>query len=374
MNVKLSKTMILSFIFLAGAAPGRARAQNIAAAKEIFVRAMDQMADGNYSTACPGLAESHRLDPRPGTLFMIAVCYDRWGKIATAVAIYEEFLREYSKMQPDIRGRYTERAAKAEPRRLELAPQVPRLKLILPPDSPRDVEIQRNGVEISAASLDVSLPMDPGEHVVTTQVANGPVVEKRITLDRGERKEITLEIKLPKPPEPGPPPPELAPKARAAEEPAPIEAAESGSARRDEPREEPVRRAPRPLDSAVSRAPSPAITGRRIGAMFMGGIGLSGLILGGVGGVLVLQKKAVIQAHCEGSLCDAEGMAAANGASLPSALSSIGFGLGAVGITSGVILWLTEPSASAATAIRPGLRTVAAFDRSGAFIGVKGAW
>lgn len=366
----------------------RSWAQSVATAKSIYELGLKQMTAGNYVIACPAFAESQRLDPRALTLLALAACYDRWGKIATAVASFDDFLREYAKMPPATKAQYEARARKAERRRLELLPQVPSLTLNLPPDAPEGVEVQRNGVEVSAASLGVPLPMDPGEYVVTTQVGNGPMFEMRINLDRGVTKVVTLEVKLPAqapPPAPEPTPartPESSPSppaaAVAAEQPTttprPKPAAEAGSEVRAAAKPSAPPSAAPVADPYSPTARAPSITGRQIGALFTGGVGLAGLVLGTVSGVIVLQKKAIVQDHCNGLVCDAEGKAAADSASLPGALSTVGFGLGGVGVATGLLLWLTEPSPPATPSVGSGLRPAASVDRTGVVIGMKGAW
>lgn len=357
--------VIVTLTCIVATMSARASAQS-PTAKALFMEAMEQMANGNYNDACPRFADSHREDPRPSTLLTVAVCYDRWGKIATAAAVYEEFLRDYKKLPPAMRIRYAERASKAEPRLAELLPQIPRLKLSLPPNAPKGVEIQRNGVALSVASLGVSLPMDPGEYNITTQVGNGPVVEKKITLERGESKAVELDVKLP---EPSAPPPDAARPAVAAKG---GRATGAGASARPDAARQP-RRVLAPYADGVPASAS-GISGRQLGAIFAGGVGLAGLAIGTVSGVIVLQKKALIEAHCDGSICDAEGMEAAETASLPSAMSTIGFGVGSVALATGVILWLTEPSPTSTGSSRRGVH--ASFDASpgSAMIWLKGGW
>lgn len=384
--------LFIALTFLIAALSGRSWAQSIATAKTIFELAKKEMSAGNYMVACPAFAESQRLDPRPLTLLALAACYDRWGKIATAVASFDDFLREHAKMPPATKAQYDARARKAERRRLELLPQVPSLTLNLPLDAPEGVEVQRNGVEVSAASLGVPLPMDPGEYVVTTQVGNGPTFETRINLDRGVTRVVTLEVKLPKQAPPPPPPPEpmparapepspspAAPAAAVAAEPStatptPKPAAKAGNRARDAVKPSAPPAATPAVDPYSPAARAPSITGRQIGALFTGGVGLAGLVLGTVSGVIVLQKKSIVQDHCNGLVCDAEGKAAADSASLPGALSTVGFGLGGVGVATGLLLWLTEPPAPATPAVGSGLRPAASVDRTGVVIGMKGAW
>ena len=62
-----------------------ALAQDVAAADALFNKAIVDMDAGRYDAACPALTESHRLDPRSGTLFAVATCNAKAGKIATAL-------------------------------------------------------------------------------------------------------------------------------------------------------------------------------------------------------------------------------------------------------------------------------------------------
>jgi hypothetical protein len=45
-----------------------------AAAKALFDRGIDERDAHRYESACPALAESYELDPRPGTLLYLAEC------------------------------------------------------------------------------------------------------------------------------------------------------------------------------------------------------------------------------------------------------------------------------------------------------------
>src|SRR6185436_17789381 len=61
-------------------------------AQALFDRGLKDMLAGRYSTGCSLIAESEKLDPRPGTLFTLAECYAKAGKLATALAHYGDFL------------------------------------------------------------------------------------------------------------------------------------------------------------------------------------------------------------------------------------------------------------------------------------------
>src|SRR5688500_15387502 len=73
-------------------------AQDLAAAEAHFNRGLADMQAGRYAAGCPALAESQRLDPRPGRLFTLAECEARWGRYATAVTRYNDYLSLFARM------------------------------------------------------------------------------------------------------------------------------------------------------------------------------------------------------------------------------------------------------------------------------------
>lgn len=337
---------------------GPAAAQDQAAAEAMFKVGLDNMQAGELEAACPALAESQRLDPRPGTLFALADCHERAGKIATAVAVYDDYLRAFGQMSQAHKLRHKDRARIATERKAALAAEIPELTLSLSPYAPKGVMITRDGIEFTEASLGIGLPLDPGEHVLTTTVGSGPVHEQRITLARGEKKTVELEVKEPAEVPVEAPPPAVAtrpPSLSSEQAPAPL-----------------VAPAARP---GASTGEGGGMSGRRIGALVAGGIGVAGLALGGVTGGIALSKKSVIEEHCQGNICDAEGKAAADASKLPGLLSTIGFGIGAAGIAAGAVLWLTDSSGSAGTGqVKRGVRATVDAGPAGAALRLKGVW
>ena len=80
--------------------PSPARAQDVATAEALFNKGMSEMNAGRYPTACPAIEESYRLDPRPGTLFTLAECAAKAGRVATAVSRYEDYLQLFARLAP----------------------------------------------------------------------------------------------------------------------------------------------------------------------------------------------------------------------------------------------------------------------------------
>jgi hypothetical protein len=169
-----------------------ALAADPAAAEALFQKGVTEMDAGHLDAACPALADSQRLDPRPGTLCALAECEAKAGRIATATALYTDYLRQYEAMSAAQKNKHAERAKGARAQREALAAEVPELSLVLLSGAPAGTRVMRDGVELSAASLDIPLPVDPGEHLITTQAPGGPLHHERVTVSRGET--VTVEL------------------------------------------------------------------------------------------------------------------------------------------------------------------------------------
>lgn len=333
----ISSMLLLSSVLAPLAVPSPALAQDIAAAEALFKRGRADMAEGRYETGCKAIAESLRLDPRPGTLFTLAVCETRWGRIATAAARYADYLSLYERLTPAEKQRQKERAREAKAQRAALSPLVPELTLVLPPGAPAGTVVQRDGTVMTGAALGVGLPVDPGEHVVTTRAPGGKAGEQRITIGKGEKKQLLLEVKP---------------------------ALETGAP---------------PAEARAEGA-----DGRRTATYVIGGIGAAGLVLGGVMGGLALGEKGTVSEHCGSGIgskdkaaCDPVGLDAVNRGRTLALVGTIGFGVGAAGIGAAAVLLLTEPK-RAKPADAAGRRWITAgvlqVGPSGAVAGVRGGW
>ncbi|KYG02810.1 hypothetical protein BE21_54305 [Sorangium cellulosum] len=309
-----------------------AAAQNIAIAEALFEKGLADMQAGRYETGCKALAESERLDPQPGTLFTLAACEAEWGRIATAVTRFGEYLARVAQMTPAQVARQGERPKLARQRREELAPRVPKLALSLPPGAPAGTVVRRDGDALGDIQLGIALPVDPGEHRVSIQAPGGPLQEQRITIAAGETKELTLELKETPAPAASAPPP-------ASPQPAAPELV------------------PAPASAGPDRPAGPG--GRRTAMYVASGLGAAGLVLGGVTGALVLGKKGTIDEHCGSGIqtadpkaCDTTGSDAGISAITLASVSTIGFAVGLAGLGTAAVLYLTEakPTTPAASA------------------------
>lgn len=321
-----------------------AHAQDTAAAAALFEKGLADMQAGKFESGCPALEESYRLDPLPGVLFTSAECHAQWGKYATATARYEDYLRVFESMPGSQRARQHGRDEISKKKLAEIRPLVAELTLVLPTNAPRDVVIQRDGARLGRPSLGAPIPVDPGDHVITTQVPGGPEHEQHVTIAKSEKKKVELEI---------------------------VSAQSESQA---------------PATGGPTAGGGPATTGGPVGSVraesgssrrtlgfVVGGIGVAGLVVGGVTGGLALSKKSTVDDHCNDTLCDHEGKQAADSAKTLALVSTIGFGVGAAGVIAGAVLVLTAPSsAPGAEARRSSFEPVAALGSRGGIFGLRG--
>lgn len=160
----------------------------------MFQRGLAEMMAGRYATACPALAESLRLDHSPGTLFTLAECEAKAGRVATALYHYREFLALVAELPAPRRARQREREEIARAQREALLPRVPTLGLHLPKNAPPDLIVRRDGAVVPAAELGRAVPVNPGVRRVRVEDREGRFAEVDVPLLEGERREIRVPL------------------------------------------------------------------------------------------------------------------------------------------------------------------------------------
>ena len=304
------------------------RAQDTATAGALFEKGVADLEAKRFESACPVIQESHRIDPRPGTLFTLAECLAQWGKVASAVARYQDYVDLVPLLLPDQQVRHRSRLATARARLKQLRPTVPTLALVLPPNAPPGTTVTRNGEALGGAALGLALPVDPGSYTIVTRAPGAADQTVNVTLQLGEAKRLELELGAPAR-EPAASAVPVAPPAPEAPPPPPPS---TGSAREPAPPPEP--------------ASKPEHAGRRTAAYVAAGVGVAGVAVGVVTGILVLGKKSVVSDNCPNGACNDEGWSALQSGKRFGLASTIAFGVGVAGLVLGGVLLFTGSDAA----------------------------
>ena len=266
-------------------------------AEALYQRGIEAFNAGNYVVACRSLSESYRLDPQLGALFTEATCEMRAGKIATAARHYLDFMTRVDSLPPETRERQQERRAVAAQQRTALLPQIPTLRVELRGQASVRPRLTLNGDLLSEDSLNIDLPVDPGDQILEQRTSSGAAAVRRITLAPGEHQTLVIQL---------------------AEAAAPTEEQSPAATKQDQ----------------SSRSVLPYV---------LGGAGVVGLAVGGVAGMMAIGKKNVVSNECEGTSCSTRGLTAADAGKRDALVSTIGFGVGVVGLTAGFVLLLIAP-------------------------------
>ncbi len=286
---------------LSASAAAAAQGRDPVAAEALFKQGRSASEAGDYKTACAKFYESNRLDPAVGTVFNIADCEEKQGHVATAYAKFQEVMQQLT--PPD------DRIPIAQKRLSALQGRVPKLTIRLAPGAPAGTRVLRDQVELGAASLGTSLPVDPGDHVISVTAPGTQPQSVHVQIAEGQNRSIDVA--------PGP---------------------------------------------ALSSTPAPrhdggrATTGgsdhRTLGYV-IGGVGVAGLAVGAITGGMVLGKKNVVDKNCDSAKrCNPTGYDAAQAGRTLGVVSTTGFIVGGVGIAAGAWLILSSHS-SERTALIP---------------------
>jgi hypothetical protein len=287
----------------------------------------------DYPKACALFAASMKEDPQTGTHLNLARCHELEGKTATAWGEYNDVVERAHADKQKERVAYAQKAADA------LAPKLSRLTVSVA--SPADGEtITVDGQPIVQQAWGNASPIDPGEHKLEASAPGRKTAKQAFTVVDGK----SLGVRVPA----------LETEAPGAM-PTPLPAGSTPSAGTES-------QGGAPVDSGSSS--SSDASGKRTAGFVLAGVGVAALAAGVVTGLLYLGKQSDWK-NCNGATpCDSIWDSSSDADSVKSSantlgwISTVGFGLGVVGIGVGSYLILTtHPKASSSARVRivPGL-------------------
>ena len=265
---------------------------NLTLAETLFDDAKELIAHGNSAAACPKLAESHRLDPKLGTLLNLAACHESVGKTASAWGEFSEARRMAVKQGRADREAYAaDHVGLLEQRlsRVTFSSEEPGVE----PDLTLDDEL------VGAALFHTPVPLDPGPHAVIARRAGRVAVTVTFTVSPGPSAQT---VSLPK-------------------------------------------LATAPLDLGPELGPPPPVSGqwKRSAGLVALGIGAVGAGLSTAFGLNASSKHSDAGSHCSGRVCDPEGLELQGSARSSADAATVAAGVAVVAIGVGAFLLLTAP-------------------------------
>jgi hypothetical protein len=325
----LRSALAASIGLLAIVTPGPAAAQpemSRALSRTAFEEGMRLYKTGAYLAACAKLEESLALDAQMGTRFWLADCYEHLGRTASA---WSHFLTVASEAKSA--GNAT-REATARARADALAPNLPRLVLVVP-DAVRStpgLEIARDGAVVERPLWGTPIPVDPGDHKLRASAPGKERWEATTTVGPSGAK---VEI------------PPLRDAVEAAKKPAlPSTAPVVGAP--------PVPAPPVPSRQVEPGAQAHGLTGwRRVAVPLAGTVGAAGVVAGSAAGALAFTTWHAALGLCDARVttCAAGAQAKKQTASTEATVSDAGFAVGGAGVVAALIMGLTGPRGQAAS-------------------------
>lgn len=337
-----------------------ANADDAAAAEALFNRGRQLVNEGKFAEACPKLAESQRLDPGVGTALNLADCYERQGRTATAWATWLEAATLAKQGGQEDREELARSRAKA------LEARLTRLEIALAPGAKVEgLRVTRSGTELREVSFGIPLPVDPGEQVIeasapgykpfrTTVRADQPGGQVTVTIPRLAQSEVVV-APAPAPAPAAPAPLPIAPQATPAPAPATTGQPVYVSA---------------PATTNGTPAPAKPVkvksTRRTLGKVFTF-VGAGGLVVGGVSALVANALNEASKDDCnpnDPNRCNGDGYATREAALSAGSTATIFAVAGGILTTTGLVLWISAPSATQVGAVTSGDDARLVFRRS----------
>jgi hypothetical protein len=288
---------VLGTAAIAGAAPSPA---DRAAAEVLFREAKALMGKNQFPPACRKLEESQRLDPQGGTLLNLAVCHAREGRTASAWVEFQEAIEAAKQVERADRVKLAQKELKLLDGKLaQLTIEVPEEARV------PGLKIERGDDVVGEGAWGSAVPVDPGIEVSLRASAPGyRAWATRVSLKTVEQKTIVVP-KLEKLPPP------------------------------------PAKPKPKPIGPNTEQLEKDRKTKRMI-AYVAGGTGLVAVGIGSYFGLRAITKKKQSEEHCNGSLCDPEGLELNDRADRAATVANVAFGVGLVGLGVGTYFYLTS--------------------------------
>lgn len=290
-----------------------------AAARSLGEQGLAALDEGDFARAADLLNRAYRTHRVPSLALWSGRVLIKVGKLVAAA----ERFREATRL--DVAGGDAERQAAAQRDSAlslaELLPKIPSVTLQVDESVPEGAVLTVDGTRVSAAVIGTSIPIDPGLHQVTLSWDG---VERKAEFRVGEAEAKAVPL---------------------------VGVVKQGAAPADVP-----------ATGKPKSSTTPSDVGRRSSAYATVawsalGVGAAGVAVGALSGVLAIRSKRSLSDACEDNQCPPEEYGALDRFRTERTVSTIGWLVGAVGVSVGVTFLLMAPSSADGQASRTAMYT-----------------
>lgn len=313
-------------LFTTGSAAADAPSpEDVAAARSLGVAGV-QLADaGDCQTAIPKLDASEKLFHAPTVLERLGECEIKVGRLVAGTEHLNRVVRE--PLLPNAPPAYAAARQRAQAALGPALSRIGKLRIHVVGAPPDKVIVTVDGESVPSVLFDSDRPTDPGAHELKAVATGYKTATSTVTLQDGAAASLSLSLE-PDPnaaiAAPSPPASGLAPNPAAA----PTMPAAPAT---------PVASAPTSGGGAGK--------GLAIGSLVVGGVGL---VIGSVFGVMALGSKSSLDSACPTKTsCPSSSQSTIDSLSTNATISTVGFGVGIVGVAIGAIVLATSHGSEA---------------------------
>jgi hypothetical protein len=284
-------------------------AEDIAAARSLGTEGTRLADAGDCKNAIPKLESAEKLFHAPTTLDRLGECQVAVGLLVAGTEALNRVVRE--PLAPNAPPAFVAAQKRAQKALAAAQPRIGNLKIHVDGAPADKLSITVDGAPMSSALLDADRPTDPGSHAVVVAATGFKTATQNVDVREGAESPVSLTM-------------EVDPNAVAVVPPP------SGT-----PAPPPVATAQVSTSTAGGANHGPAIA-----AFAVGGVGL---VVGTVFGVLALSAKSTLDGgECTNKVCQPGAKSDIDSLSTKATVSTIGFGVGIVGVAVGAVLLAVE--------------------------------
>jgi hypothetical protein len=260
----------------------------------------------NCSAAVPKLDAAEKLFHAPTTLDRLGECQIALGQIVAGTENLNRVVREV--LPPNAPPAFLAAQKRAQQAYAAAAPRIGTLHIHVDGPPADQVTVTVDGAVVPPALFDNSRPTDPGTHEIKATATGYLATSATAAVKDGSDTSVALHL-------------------------APDPAAQAAAA--------PVASANPAASAAPAQAPAAAPSsgsggnGLAIGSFVVGG---AGIVVGTILGIMALGTKSTLDSNCVNKVCPESQQGNINSLGTQATISTIGFGVGVVGVAVGSIL------------------------------------